>query len=473
MKYLRIFKIKPEERIGALVTLVVMAAINGMVVYAYADKFMPISNDHWNLFIRNFAVSGFDPITYAVMTEWHASYNIYRHPLLAFFIYPFYWLNQGLMAITGVNCAQFICVGILLLCSVYSYVFAYRIFREIMRLRRFDATLLAALMFSFGYVMVSLSVPDHFGFSMAMLLCALYISGKCIDKGRTLNILQTVLLFIFTAGTSLNNGVKIFLDALFVNGRRFFRPTYLVLAVLLPAALMWGFARWEYKTFELPRAVERHEKGLRVAQIKRERHLKNFRDTTTIRDSAMQAKVFRELMRERARAKYRADHKRHDKKYGKPITEGEFMGWTDITTSRWDAFVENLFGEGLQLHQDQLLGDTLRNRDVIVRYRYWINYVAEGIIVALFLAGIWCGRRSRFLWMALAGMAFDMAIHMGLGFGINEVYIMSAHWMFVLPIAIGFLLTKRRPWLRVLLFCMTVYLLAWNLSLYTQYLIVL
>lgn len=31
-----------------------------------------------------------------------------------------------------------------------------------------------------------------------------------------------------------------------------------------------------------------------------------------------------------------------------------------------------------------------------------------------------------------------MLMHVGFGFGLNEVYIMTAHWAFIIPIAIGF-----------------------------------
>ena len=61
-----------------------------------------------------------------------------------------------------------------------------------------------------------------------------------------------------------------------------------------------------------------------------------------------------------------------------------------------------------------------------------------------------------------------------LGFGLNEVYIMSPHWLFVLPIAMGFaLLRLRGRWLlaaRVALMGLSVFLLAYNASLYVQYL---
>ena len=38
--------------------------------------------------------------------------------------------------------------------------------------------------------------------------------------------------------------------------------------------------------------------------------------------------------------------------------------------------------------------------------------------------------------------AMDMALHLGLGFGINEIYIMSPHYLFVIPIAAAFLLKR-------------------------------
>ena len=143
------------------------------------------------------------------------------------------------------------------------------------------------------------------------------------------------------------------------------------------------------------------------------------------------------------------------------------MRWTDITTSRWSSAVENLFGEGIQLHRDYALGDVLRHRPVIVNYRSPVQYIIEAFILLLFLAGVWFGRRSRFLWIALACAAFDMLLHLGLGFGLNEVYIMSAHWIFILPLAMTYLF-KAMEKQGILLPCslvtllLSLYLYIWN-----------
>ena len=37
----------------------------------------------------------------------------------------------------------------------------------------------------------------------------------------------------------------------------------------------------------------------------------------------------------------------------------------------------------------------------------------------------------------------DMALHLGLGFGINEIYIMSAHYLFVVPIAVAYIIKTK------------------------------
>ncbi len=119
--------------------------------------------------------------------------------------------------------------------------------------------ILTLLFFSFGYVMVTCIVPDHFVISMMLLILALYVSGRRIKHNHPLKIWQTVVYFVLTAGTSLNNGLKIFFSAFFVNGKRFFRPKHLLLAVILPAALLWGFCRWEYRTFVWPVEMARKE----------------------------------------------------------------------------------------------------------------------------------------------------------------------------------------------------------------------
>ena len=446
-----LFGIRPGERLLAAVALLVFIALNALVVVKYYGLFTPVSDNTWQLFIHNFHLSGFDPITYAVITDWTAGYNVYRHPLLAFFMFLPYLLNCGLTWLTGINCALFIVAGINVFCSLYALLFMYRILSEIVGLGRACSVVLSTLFFSFAYVMASSVAPDHFIISMMLLLLVLYLAGCHIKVHKPMTMKETIVCFVLTAGVSLNNGLKVFLAALFSNGRRFFRPRYLILAVLVPAGLIWITSEVEYAKLVWPKeqAANAARKAKAAAKQKKDfqMQLKQGVDSATIIAKQKKQRMVSHRL----------------KKLGKPIEPNGFLSWTDISTSRWQSAVENLFGESIQLHRDHLLEDTLRNRPIIVHYRHTWHYVLEAFIMLLFLAGIWAGRRSKFLWLALSFFGLDLIIHLGLGFGLNEVYIMTAHWIYVIPIAIGFLLKAMRPLPRR---CLTSLLLLVSLGLW-------
>ena len=472
-----VFGIRREERITASIILILLIALNSLVVLKYYGLFTPLNKYYWPLFIHNFHISGFDPITYSVVSDWTAGYNVYRHPLLAFYMYVPYLINQGLMQLTGINCAIFIVVAIQIFCAFYSIIFLRRILRELIGMTGTDSTILSLFFFSFAFVMVSSIVPDHFIISMMMLLLTLYISGQHMKDGRQLGIKHTILLFMVTAGISLNNGLKTFLAGLFINRRHFFRPKYLFAAVILPSALIWGTSRWEYANIVWPRDMARNAAKARqkAAKAKKEKQLQ----TGSMRIAAISGTgkdtVIQTATGDTGEKTSRPKRKspKH-KKQGTPISNGEFMRWTDISTSRIETVVENLFGEPIQLHDQHLLEDEFRNRPMIVHYSMTYNYVIEAFIVLLFVIGVWCGRHSRLLWLALSWFGLDMLLHLGLGFGINEIYIMSAHWIYVMPLATAFALKntteRRRTYMRATLCLLTLYLYAYNITLIAKYL---
>ena len=459
MTPLKIFKIKPEERIQSAIALIIIIALNALFIYRMHELFMqPGFGPYFKTFERELHLSGYDPLTYMGVTDWDTVYQVYRHPLLSFMIWALWLINQALTWMLGVNCVQYLVAALLIFCSYYSYIFMYRIHREVIELQRWDATLLTAYFFSFAYILMSVIVPDHFTISMFLLLVTLYVSGVCIKKRREFKWWQSALFFYITAGVTLSNGIKVFLSGFFVNLRDFFRPKYLLLAVILPAALLWGTATWEYRTYVLPKEKARAELKARLAEKEKTRVAK------------MTAEEKAQYDEKKAKREQRL--KRQAAKSGKPMEDYGFLKWTDISTSRWESTYENLFGESLQFHQDYLLEDTLVRRPVFVKYRWTLSYVVEGLILLLAIAGIWFGRKSRFLWLCLSCMAFDMFIHVGLGFGLNEVFIMTPHYMFVLPIATAFLFKDiQARWLRISIVVLMLYLFIYNGYLLTDFLL--
>lgn len=471
--------VNKKEIIRRALVLAYVTLLNALVIVRYWHQFSYLNDNYRRLVLNTFHISGFDPLSYIVIDHWTTAYNIYRHPLLAFFMWLPSQLNAAVEWLTGRNAAPLIMGCILVACAYYTYIYMVHLLHRVVGIGEGDAWLLTTFLFSFAYVMVTVSVPDHFCLSMFMLTLVLYLSGMKMKEGKLMPRWQSVLLFFLTAGISLNNGIKVFLANLFVGGKRFWRPANLLLTCVLPAALIWGFARWEWYTYERPNFIARQEAKAKkhdkliaktYQQVADTMHTT---DTALIRRTAL-AIVARQDSVKAAKSSRLAIHA-HE---GKPIANGEFSQWTDISTPRGWSLTENVLGEPIQLHSDHLLEDVLRSRPVIVHYRFAFNYIAEALVLLLFLFGVWAGRCSRFLWLALSFLGFDLLIHVVLGFGLNEAYIMSTHWLIVVPIAVAYLLKdaahSTKEWIRLtprlLIGVLTLYLLIYNGTLYVGYL---
>ena len=448
-----------DERPMMTAVLVMLVALNALTIAHYQGFFTPQADNYWNLFVTRFQVSGFDPISYYVISDWEARYNVYRHPLLAFVMWIPYLINRALMILTGINCALYIMCAIQIVAAWYAFLFLYRLIHDVLAVAKTDARLLCFFMYSFAMVMVTAMVPDHFVLSLCLLLFTLYVTGLYLQRHRAMGVWATIGLFEATAGISLNNGLKVFMAALWVNGRRFFRPQFILGAVLIPAIALWWGCRNEYHYLVAPGENARHAANAKRKAEQRQREAERQRQAAV----TMTLKAATDSAHRTAAAPAKPKAKRQPKK-GAPLMEGEFMRWTDMTTPRWASIVENLMGESIQLHPDYLLQDESRSRPMIIKYRWAANYVVEAIIAMLFVMGIWCGRRNRLLWVALSWWAMDMALHVGIGFGLNEIYIMTAQWIYVIPLAMAFLFSNNR-WMglkRGLVAALTLYLYIYN-----------
>lgn len=373
-----LFILRRDERWLALVILLPLVALQALMLYKFSCLFAHPTDASWVQFMRNFRMSGFDPTTYAVVLHWYQGYDILRHPLLAFFVWPLSVLNRGLSAIVGTNCVQLIVGMVLIVSAFYALLWLWRTLRFVVGVGRCTAWLLTLLFMGFGMIAVAMCVPDHFCLSLPLLSLTLYVSGLKLKRGTRYSAWQAIVLFALTAGVTLSNGIVVLLAVALTNGCAAFRPRFLLGALVLPALLMLAVGMGE-------------------------------------------------RMLQQSKASISA-----------PVAQQ--MKWTRQDVSRADVLVENFLGESLQLHRRHILGDVLSGRPIIVRYSWAAQYVAEAIIVLLAVAGAWMGRRQRFQWLLMGVLGFNVLLHMVLGFAIDEVHIMAAHWALVLPLSMGWLL---------------------------------
>ena len=77
-----IFKIKKEERILALVSMLVFASLNAMLIHSYPASFFKAGKlGFWSIFYKHFTVSGFDAYSYIFLSNEKIYFELSRHPL--------------------------------------------------------------------------------------------------------------------------------------------------------------------------------------------------------------------------------------------------------------------------------------------------------------------------------------------------------------------------------------------------------
>lgn len=439
MHIFNIFKVKKEERWLAFVMLAVFVTFNAMVIASHYHVYtMDAHGGFWSIFTKNFRMSGYDCWSWITVSGGRIHFVTSRHPLYLTFLYPLYLLNDWLIQNVGYNFAAYFMAVIIVFSAFYAVLFMYRVFREVLELRRKDARLLTLLLFSFGHVLIPTMVPDHFVISLMLLSLTLYITGKKMKKGQLLTAWQSLVLTFFTAGMATSNGAKTLLAGLFTNGKKVFTVKFISIGVVLPLLLLLGIQQSQYYLLEVPQQAV-------VSHIESETLKKN------------PQKV---LEHKKQRDEWQRTH------LGQPVGDGVITKLMDVSTPRIPTIVENFFGESIQLHQRSLLMDVSWERPIFVEYNWSLNYIIEAFIVLLFIVGIVFSYKQRFFKMLLVWFACDLTLHLILGFAVTEVYIMTSGWAFIIPISYGYLLRqlsmKWRKVMRVTLIMLTIYLWIYN-----------
>lgn len=439
MHIFNIFKVKKEERWLAFTMLAVFVTFNAMVIASHYHVYtMEAHGGFWSVFTKNFRMSGYDCWSWITVSGGRIHFVTSRHPLYLTFLYPLYLLNDWLIQNVGYNFAVYFMAVIIVFSAFYAVLFMYRVFREVLELRRKDARLLTLLLFSFGHVLIPTMVPDHFVISLMLLSLTLYVTGKKMKKGQLLTAWQSLVLTFFTAGMATSNGVKTLLAGLFTNGKKVFTCKFISIGVVLPLLLLLGIQQSQYYLLEVPQqAVVRH-----------------------IESETLKKNPQKVLEHKKQRDEWQRTH------LGQPVGDGVITKLMDVSTPRVPTIVENFFGESIQLHQRSLLKDVSWERPIFVEYNWSVNYIIEAFIVLLFIVGIVFSYKQRFFKMLLAWFACDLTLHLILGFAVTEVYIMTSGWAFIIPISYGYLLKRlSMKWLklmRVALIMLTIYLWIYN-----------
>lgn len=428
-----------ETAIVMAAGLIVIVALNVMMLFYHYDLWTNPKVGFWTAFWNKFEVSGFDSYTYIIISKWRPLYALSRHPLLAAMVWPLSELNMWLRDVTGINCAIHIVAVVWSVASLCSWMLMYRIMRRVVGISMADSLLLTFFFFSFSHVMLTIFTPDHMTLSLPLLLLAVYLAARAIQRGNVPRLWQMLLLTLVATGVTTTNCLKVYLADIFATWRRKSVKAIMMrtLAYAIPMALI--AAAYIYQD--------------RTTQVEEKRYTEEIIAKRSQRDS-----VFAETI-ERSKAATEV------------IRDKQLIGLSIVTNTeyhidRLPSLTENVFGEGLILHEEFTLKDANRHRPVLVRYTNPFNYVVEALVVILFVAGVWYGRRERLVWMVMSMFLFDMLLHVGLNFASADVYIMTAHWAFAIPVAVAVMMRslkgRRQTAVRLAVFFLTIYMWVHN-----------
>lgn len=423
----RLFRVQKDER-GVFLTALLAFTILVSMMVAYTTGW---GNE--SVLERGVALSGFDHMIYSTVRSWHIGYSIMRHPLLSLMLWPLYLLDLLLTSIIGVECNAYIIGTLWVLLDSYAALFLFRTLKNNMLMSKVESVVLTLFFFSIAFVTLAAIVPDHMAISLFLLTLTLYVCSDRMMKGRVLRARHSLIYFFLCSGVTTTNGIKIMLaDFIVLYKNRMLKGNIIrhFAYYLIPIALLAGAYIAQDYLFVKP-AIERSQ------ELNRKK----------IAKSVLYEKAIKK--RESDVAKFRA----------KQVMKGKLFEFTDGTVDRWNTIKDNVFGEGLQLHREHLLDDPHgkepHRRPEFVSYDSILNDMMEGLLVVLLLAGIVCGIRRAVLWIPLSWFALDMTIHCVFNFAINDVFIMTAHWALVFPVALACLLkaTGRKRWLHHSILC--------------------
>lgn len=434
---------KHEDRWVFLSAVVIFSLLASMMV-AYATGYGNPSIRH------GLIVSGFDSYVYLTIQKWHICYSTMRHPLLSPLLYPLALINQGLHGILGIDCKEYITAVVWVLLDSLSFLFLFKTLRRSQGIRLYDSVMLATLFFSLAYVMLAAIYPDHMALTIFTLSAALYYYSRCIRENSQPSILKASLLFIISAGITATNGIKIMIADGMASLPNIKRIATRMSILGIMALLLYGAHHLQEEHIVKPAAAARQKAML----------------------SKMKANP-EYAMRQKARWQSNATFK------DKQVAKGKLFEFTDITVPRIPSLIDNVFGEGILLHREHLLQDPhgkgMARRPLFIPYSSTLPYIAEALLLMLLAAGIIIGIRDRVLWLPLSWFILDMIVHVGFNFAIHDVYIMTAHWALVFPVAISCIIRRLQHNRRfanaasAFLSVLTLYLLCHNLSLLTAF----
>lgn len=327
--------------------------------------------------------------------------NISGHPLMFAFCYPLVVIGDFLAYLIGYKAKTLMFVLISASSISLSCVYIFRYLKEIVELKS-KVCLLLTLFFAFSFMNLILAfTPESFTFSSMVLSFTVYYYSAYIKRGESPSLFSSVLLAdVFLGGMTITNMAKGVIPMLFLKEKVWVivKKIFVVGLIFLLILLSVHFAALYFLDKNLFISILVHQNAWTPDP--------NFLSNNLV------------LVYSRI--------------YSFPIFFSEFQlnGWMNEATGKEQFFISTSL------------------------YRNYWQFVVAGLALIFMLIGILRNLRNRFALMVALLLFFDIFLHLILKFGLFDPFIYGAHWLYCVPLLMGWMYKSfKNVYVSKLLFC--------------------
>lgn len=315
----------------------------------------------------------------------HGRTQISGHPLLIFFYYPFVLIGNGLVLLTTAKVKTLFFIMLSSAMISLSCVYIFRYIRQIIELKKFTAFILTLFFAFFSTNLILAFTPESFTLSALFLSFNVYYNSSFIKRGISPPLISNVILAdFFLGGVTLTNMAKGVIPVLFFKERK---ASILKKIIILGAVFFIILLALQIFSALV---LDKNYIGSIFA------HKDNFTDESLTGMAYLQM-IFSHF-------------------FGAPIFLSEIFSYNTIRNGI-PYLVE---------------GD----------YRLWWQYLFMSLICVFVVTSLIRNYKEPFVQMIFLLFLVDIVIHCIIRFGINEPFIYGAHWVYCVPLLLGWLYKK-------------------------------
>ena len=308
------------------------------------------------------------------------------HPLMVIFYYPFVLLGNFLVTLFGLKAKTILFVILTSLLTSISSVYIYRYLLEIIELNKKLSILLALLFACFSTNLILAFTPESFTLSAFFLSFTVYYYSTYIKKKQTPSLISSIILAdICLGGVTVTHISKGIIPILFLKEKL----SWIIKRCIIVGVVFLGILVSVHIIFMV---IEGGGKD-----------------------------YFHSMLT-------------HKELYSRDVSELSYL--TYVLPHVFGAPI--LFPDIILEIRKNAIFPEIREGD----YQFILQNIHMILLFILSVISLVINYRNRLVLMIATMLSVDVIIHLFFGFGINWPFMYGAHWVYTIPLLLGWLYTR-------------------------------